>query len=34
VDKQPLMAIYRPRPQFAYSTMTLVVRTTGDPPAV
>jgi putative ABC transport system permease protein len=34
VDKQPLMEIYRPLPQFAYSRMTVVVRTTGDPSAV
>ena len=31
VDKQPFMEIYRPLPQFAYSTMTVVVRTVGDP---
>jgi predicted permease len=31
VDKQPFMEIYRPLPQFAYSTMTVVVRTAGDP---
>ncbi|MFL5616708.1 MAG: ABC transporter permease [Gemmatimonadaceae bacterium] len=31
VDKQPLMEIYRPLPQFVYNQMTLVVRTAGDP---
>lgn len=31
VDKQPFMEIYRPLPQFAYSAMTVVVRTMGDP---
>jgi predicted permease len=31
VDKEPLMEIYRPLPQFVYNTLTLVVRTTGDP---
>jgi putative ABC transport system permease protein len=31
IDKEPLMEIYRPLPQFVYSSMTLVVRTTGDP---
>ncbi|HZI41587.1 MAG TPA: ABC transporter permease, partial [Gemmatimonadaceae bacterium] len=34
VDKQPFMEIYRPLPQFVYSTMTLVVRTAGDPSAI
>ena len=31
VDKQPLMEIYRPLPQFVYSDMTVVVRSVGDP---
>ena len=34
VDKQPFMEIYRPLPQFVYSSMTLVVRTAGDPLAI
>ena len=34
VDKQPFMEIYRPLPQFVYSSMTLVVRTAGDPSAI
>jgi putative ABC transport system permease protein len=34
VDKQPFMEIYRPLPQFAYSAMTVVVRTAGDPTAL
>jgi predicted permease len=31
VDKQPFMEIYRPLPQFVYTSMTVVVRTAGDP---
>ena len=31
VDKAPFMEIYRPLTQFVYSSMTLVVRTTGEP---
>ena len=34
VDKQPFMEIYRPLPQFVYTSMTIVVRTTGDPSAL
>src|SRR5205823_9265234 len=34
LDKQPFMEIYRPLPQFVYSSMTLVVRTSGDPSAL
>ena len=34
VDKAPFMEIYRPLSQFVYPTMTLVVRTAGEPLAL